>query len=112
MSTKVLKARAKAAGSHYLPPDTMEFFHSVLHRTRPVSGDRIYFVTSEQLEYSDGTLDPRGWTVRVAQFEPTATGERVCFDRVSEFRQYPSLADAVTAMFAAADEWTTARAAQ
>ena len=107
MSTNAFKARVKGAGSHYFDPQTMRFFNSVLHRTRQVDADRVYFVTSEQQDHLDGTVEPRAWSVRVAQFSSTPTGETVNVDTAEghTFQEFTTQAAAVKAMHATADLW-------
>lgn len=85
MSTNAFKARVKGAGSHYFDPQT----------------------TSEQQDHLDGTVEPRAWSVRVAQFSSTPTGETVNVDTAEghTFQEFTTQAAAVKAMHATADRW-------
>lgn len=79
-----IKAANKAAGQHFFDPDAMRFFRSRV--LRGVIGGR-FFITSEQFVPSDGTPEPRRYTIRVID-------ERGHVDTLGDFQAYSTPAQA------------------
>lgn len=79
-----LRRRNKAAGHHWFSPATLRFFRTHLEGS-PYGGD--VFVTSEQFVGSDGTADPRRYTVRRMLEDGTV-------ETVGDFQQHDTLDDA------------------
>lgn len=73
------------AGNFFFSVDTMQFFDSRIESA--VIGGRL-FVTSEQCHHSDGSSEPRLFTIRVAADD----GD---IETVGKFQQFEDLDDAV-----------------
>lgn len=72
---------ARYHGSHWFSPSSMRFFSSRVGSKVYQGVGGIFFVSSEQLRYSDGTCERRKYTVR--QFNPE-TGD---IDTMREFNE-------------------------
>lgn len=82
----------QAAGLHFFDPSSMRFFDSRV--LAGVIGGR-YFVTSERFTHSDGTADPRRYTVRSVD-----SAGRI--DTVGEFQEWSTPGAARAAALVAA----------
>lgn len=82
------------AGHHWFEAGTVDFFRSVVE-SGPIAGR--YFVTSEQNEHSDGTREPRLFTVRRAN-------DSGSISTVGEFQAHATLAEALAAAHQAAED--------
>jgi hypothetical protein len=74
-----IKALNKAKGQYFFEPATLRFFDSKIEPRVYEGSGGVYFVTSEQFHGSNGSSNPRKWTVR--RFYPV-TGE---VDTVGQF---------------------------
>lgn len=87
-----IKAQADRMGSHWFSQSTMRFFRSRVAQYGYGTVDpyeqpneaRVFFVSSEQFQGSDGRRAPRAYTVRVMDW---ATGN---VGTVGEFQAYGS----------------------
>lgn len=87
-----IKAQAARMGSHWFSPSTMRFFrsrvaqygYSMVDPYEQPKEARVFFVSSEQFQGSDGRRATRAYTVRVMNW---ATGD---VDTVGEFQAYGS----------------------
>lgn len=87
-----IKVRADRMGSHWFSPDTMRFFrsrvaqygYSTVDPYENPSEARVFFVSSEQFQASNGYRKPRAYTVRAMNW---ATGD---VNTVGEFQAYGS----------------------
>jgi hypothetical protein len=79
-SIDAIKRANRQAGSHFFDPSTLRFFDSRV--LSGVIGGR-YFITSERFHGSDGSVDPRRYTVRIAD-----DAGRV--DTVGDFQEWPT----------------------
>lgn len=82
------KAANKAAGLHFFDKDSMRFFRSRIE-SKMIRGR--YFITSEQFVGSDGTADPRRFTVRMVEDDGSV-------ESVGNFQGYATLAEAKAAV--------------
>lgn len=82
----------RAAGFHFFDPSSMRFFDSRV--LAGVIGGK-YFVTSERFTYSDGTAEPRRYTVRSID-----NAGRI--DTVGDFQEWSTPGAARAAAFVAA----------
>lgn len=80
-----IKKSNKDAGNFFFSLDTMYFFDSRIESA--VIGGRL-FVTSEQCHHSDGSKEPRLFTIRVAADD----GD---IETVGKFQEFDDLDDAV-----------------
>lgn len=91
-SVGAIKQANRDAGQHFFDADTLRFFDSRIGKT--VIGNR-YFITSEQFHGSDGTVDARRYTVRIAD-----NSGRI--DTIGEFQEWSTAAAARAAALVAA----------
>lgn len=91
-TVSAIREANRAAGLHFFDPSSMRFFDSRV--LSGVIGGR-YFVTSERYTHSDGTAEPRRYTVRSMD-----SAGRI--DTVGEFQEWSTAAAARAAALVAA----------
>ena len=87
-----IRSRAQKNGSHFFDADTMRFFSSRISELMWEKGNDIYFITSEADKgYIKHKGSIRAYTVRKCTKEGS-------IDKVSDFQEYPTLAQARSAI--------------
>lgn len=80
-----VKDANREVGQHFFDRSSMAFFNSRIESTNVIGGK--YFVTSEQFVGSDGTRDPRKYTVRSVETRGVERGAVKTADG-TEFQQF------------------------
>jgi len=83
-----VRAQNHAAGFHWFSPGAIRFFSARFGRRTYVQDGLCFFVSSEQFSDSNGTTEPRRYTVRLACPRGHIQG-------VSEFQQFSTRAQAI-----------------
>lgn len=91
-SVDAIKRANREAEHHFFDAGTLRFFNSRV--LSGVIGNR-YFITSERYDHSDGSSEPRRYTVRVAD-------DAGRIDTVGDFQEWSTAAQARSAALAAA----------
>ena len=84
-----VKEANKIINHYFFSKSTMQFFKSKISSGIIHKNNKMYFISSEQMQYSDGFREDRKYTIRIV----SENGE---VNTIGEFQQFKSLHKART----------------